>query len=102
MVGYETPDLKAAHFRAIRRAGFADIDRNLRVPLRGIGAGLSVAVRTGDTPQKERAAMRDLMVGAFSVFRNTVAHQEVKFDEPREVVDMICFANQLLRMIARI
>jgi ATP-dependent helicase Lhr and Lhr-like helicase len=34
-----------------------DIDRNLRVPLRGIGAELSVAVRTGDTPQKERAAM---------------------------------------------
>ncbi len=34
-----------------------DIDRNLRVPLRGIGAQLSVAVRTGDTPQKERAAM---------------------------------------------
>ena len=35
-----------------------DIDRNLRAPLRGIGADLSVGVRTGDTPQKERAAMR--------------------------------------------
>ncbi|MGI8429342.1 MAG: DEAD/DEAH box helicase [Solirubrobacteraceae bacterium] len=34
-----------------------DIDRNLRVPLRGIGAELTVAVRTGDTPQKERQAM---------------------------------------------
>ncbi len=34
-----------------------DIDRNLRVPLRGIGADLKVAVRTGDTPQKERQAM---------------------------------------------
>jgi ATP-dependent Lhr-like helicase len=34
-----------------------DIDRNLRVPLRGIGADLSVAVRTGDTPQRERAQM---------------------------------------------
>ena len=34
-----------------------DIDRNLRVPLRGIGADLSVAVRTGDTPQRERQAM---------------------------------------------
>jgi ATP-dependent helicase Lhr and Lhr-like helicase len=34
-----------------------DIDRNLRVPLRGIGAGLTVAVRTGDTPQRERQAM---------------------------------------------
>src|ERR1700759_4993477 len=34
-----------------------DIDRNLRTPLRGIGADLQVAVRTGDTPQKERAQM---------------------------------------------
>ena len=34
-----------------------DIDRNLRTPLRGIGAELTVAVRTGDTPQKERQAM---------------------------------------------
>ena len=35
-----------------------DIDRNLRTPLRGIGASqLTVAVRTGDTPQRERAQM---------------------------------------------
>ena len=34
-----------------------DIDRNLRVPLRGIGADLKVAVRTGDTPQRQRQAM---------------------------------------------
>ncbi len=34
-----------------------DIDRNLRTPLRGIGADLRVAVRTGDTPQKARAQM---------------------------------------------
>ncbi len=34
-----------------------DIDRNLRAPLRGIGAQLEVAVRTGDTPQRERQQM---------------------------------------------
>src|ERR1700744_3862041 len=34
-----------------------DIDRNLRTPLRGIGADLTVAVRTGDTPQRERQQM---------------------------------------------
>ena len=34
-----------------------DIDRNLRVPLRGLGTDLRVAVRTGDTPQRERRAM---------------------------------------------
>jgi ATP-dependent Lhr-like helicase len=34
-----------------------DIERNLRAPLRGIGANVSVAIRTGDTSQAERAAM---------------------------------------------
>src|SRR6185312_15570663 len=35
-----------------------DIERNLRTPIRGIGAEhISLAIRTGDTPQKERAAM---------------------------------------------
>ncbi|HWF36002.1 MAG TPA: DEAD/DEAH box helicase [Solirubrobacteraceae bacterium] len=34
-----------------------DIERNLRAPLRGIGADLRVALRTGDTPQRERQAM---------------------------------------------
>jgi ATP-dependent Lhr-like helicase len=34
-----------------------DIERNLRGPLAGLRSDLRVAVRTGDTPQKERAAM---------------------------------------------
>src|SRR4051812_48266033 len=34
-----------------------DIERNLRAPLKGIGGGVSVAIRTGDTPQRERQAM---------------------------------------------
>jgi ATP-dependent Lhr-like helicase len=42
-----------------------DIERNLRAPLRGIGGtaaegggqGVRVGIRTGDTPQRERAAM---------------------------------------------
>ena len=35
-----------------------DIERNLRAPLQGIGAPISTALRTGDTPQSERRAMR--------------------------------------------
>ncbi|HEV7772137.1 MAG TPA: DEAD/DEAH box helicase [Conexibacter sp.] len=34
-----------------------DIERNLRAPLQGIGADLRVAIRTGDTSQRERAQM---------------------------------------------
>jgi ATP-dependent Lhr-like helicase len=34
-----------------------DVERNLRAPLKGIGGGVSVAIRTGDTPQRDRQAM---------------------------------------------
>jgi len=34
-----------------------DIERNLRTPLRGLGLDLRVAIRTGDTPARERAQM---------------------------------------------
>ena len=35
-----------------------DVERNLRAPLKGIGADLTVGLRTGDTPQQERQAMQ--------------------------------------------
>ena len=35
-----------------------DIERNLRAPLTGIGVDIAVGLRTGDTPQKDRQAMR--------------------------------------------
>ena len=35
-----------------------DVERNLRAPLRGIGADVKVSVRTGDTPQAERRDMQ--------------------------------------------
>ena len=34
-----------------------DVEKNLRAPLRGIGGGVTVGIRTGDTPQKERRDM---------------------------------------------
>ncbi len=34
-----------------------DVERNLRAPLKGIGAPISVGLRTGDTPQQDRQAM---------------------------------------------
>jgi ATP-dependent Lhr-like helicase len=52
----------AAHTRLVYvsplKALAYDVDRNLRAPLRGIGADVSVGIRTGDTPQRDRAAMR--------------------------------------------
>jgi len=34
-----------------------DVEKNLRGPLTGIGGDVTVAIRTGDTPQRERQAM---------------------------------------------
>jgi ATP-dependent Lhr-like helicase len=34
-----------------------DVEKNLRAPLRGIGADVKVSIRTGDTPQSERRDM---------------------------------------------
>jgi ATP-dependent Lhr-like helicase len=34
-----------------------DVEKNLRGPLKGIGGDVTVAIRTGDTPQRERQAM---------------------------------------------
>jgi ATP-dependent Lhr-like helicase len=34
-----------------------DVERNLRAPLRGLSLDVRVAIRTGDTPARERAAM---------------------------------------------
>ncbi len=48
--------LRLVYVSPLKALGY-DIERNLRAPLRGIGADVRVAVRTGDTPQRERREM---------------------------------------------
>jgi ATP-dependent helicase Lhr and Lhr-like helicase len=50
------PGIRLVYVSPLKALSY-DIDRNLRAPLRGIGADLKVAVRTGDTPQRDRQAM---------------------------------------------
>jgi len=50
------PGIRLVYVSPLKALSY-DVERNLRVPLRGIGSPLSVAVRTGDTPQRERQAM---------------------------------------------
>ena len=57
-----TPEDAPGHVRVLYisplKALAYDIERNLRTPLRGIGAeDVRVGIRTGDTSQRERAAM---------------------------------------------
>ncbi len=51
------PGVKLVYVSPLKALSY-DIERNLKAPLRGIGADISVAIRTGDTPQSERAKMR--------------------------------------------
>ncbi len=61
--GYSLGGAARGHVRVVYvsplKALAYDIERNLRAPLRGIGVAedVSVGIRTGDTPQRERAAM---------------------------------------------
>src|SRR6476620_5544262 len=48
--------LRALYISPLKALNY-DVERNLRGPLAGLQSQLRVAVRTGDTPQKERAAM---------------------------------------------
>ncbi len=48
--------LRLVYISPLKALGY-DVERNLRAPLRGIGADVRVAVRTGDTPQRERREM---------------------------------------------
>lgn len=53
----EEPGTRLVYVSPLKALAY-DVDRNLRAPLRGIGADVSVAIRTGDTSQKERAQMK--------------------------------------------
>ncbi len=56
--GVERPRVgpRLVYVSPLKALGY-DVQRNLRAPLRGIGADLRVATRTGDTPASDRRAM---------------------------------------------
>src|SRR4051794_3970079 len=53
----DTTGIRVVYVSPLKALSY-DVERNLQAPLRGIGADIKVAIRTGDTPQKERAQMR--------------------------------------------
>jgi len=53
-------------------------------------------------PKGGQDAMRELFARAISRWKNPSSHREVQFEDAGEAVDMICLANQLIRMIERI
>lgn len=49
----------------------------------------------------ERVATMELFAGAMGTLRNPVAHRRVDYDDPVQAVEVILFADLLLRMIDR-
>ncbi|MGI8803345.1 MAG: DEAD/DEAH box helicase, partial [Solirubrobacteraceae bacterium] len=56
-VGPDAPHRTRLVYVSPMKALSYDVERNLRVPLRGLQADVRVGIRTGDTPARERAAM---------------------------------------------
>jgi uncharacterized protein (TIGR02391 family) len=54
-----------------------------------------------DAEGGEQEAAMSLFRGAMGIFRNPVAHRRVDYDDPVEAVEVILFADLLLRMIDR-
>src|SRR3954451_6080858 len=55
----EDPHIRLVYVSPLKALSY-DVERNLRAPLRGIAGDrpATVGIRTGDTPQRDRAAMR--------------------------------------------
>ena len=53
-------------------------------------------------PKAEQERMRDLFVGAIGTYKNPSSHRQIHFDDTVEVIDVLCLANQLLRIVDRV
>ncbi len=49
--------------------------------------------------QIEKQAMSDLFAGAMGVFKNPTSHRLAAFNKPEDAVDLVMFANYLLRLV---
>ncbi len=88
---------KEVETRVRKKSGFkSDYGRGLMLKAFGETGPLMAGDAEG------RKAERELFAGAISFCKNPSSHHEINFDDPREVVDMISFANQLLRIVDRL
>ncbi len=88
---------KEVETRVRKKSGFrSEYGRGLMLKAFGENGPLMAGDAEG------RKAARELFAGAISFCKNPSSHHEIDFDDPREVVDMISFANQLLRIVDRL
>ena len=91
---------KEVEVRVRKRSGLSREDIGNRLMKKAFGPPGFLATAEGHSSDQD--SLRDLFCGAISFCKNPSSHHEVQFENPREVVDMICFANQLLRIVDRL
>ena len=91
---------KEVEVRVRRKAGYGNdkYGRDLMVQAFGPNGPLTDKNAT----KGEKDAMREVFAGAISQCKNPSSHREVKFEDAGEVIDLICIANQLLRIVGRL
>jgi uncharacterized protein (TIGR02391 family) len=90
---------KEVEIRVRTKASLSMSEFGVELMNRAFGPTGTLCDKTVPKPEQER--MRDLFVGAIGTFKNPGSHRKVEWNEPREVIDVICFANQLLRIVDR-
>jgi uncharacterized protein (TIGR02391 family) len=101
-------DYDTAVFRAFKELEVqvrkkSGLSREYGRPLTQKAFGPPGILVTGDGANNDdQNAMRELFAGAISFCKNPSGHHEVQFDNAREAIDLICFANQLLRIVSRL
>ena len=101
-------DYDTAVFRAFKevecgsakKAGYGNDEYGRELMIHAFGPNGPLTDKTA--PRGEQDLRRELFAGAISQCKNPSSHREVQFDDPTEAVDMICFANQLLRIVDRL
>lgn len=56
-------------------------------------------LRDKDADEGEREAMAHLFAGAIGVYKNPQSHRDVNVDDPIEAMEIIMFANRLLKIV---
>jgi uncharacterized protein (TIGR02391 family) len=100
-------DFDTAVFRAFKevevrvrsKAGLTNDDYGVELMKKAFGPTGALTDKTA--PRAEQDRIRELFTGAIGTFKNPPSHREVRYEDPAEVIDVICFANQLLRIVDR-
>lgn len=90
---------REVEIRVRTKSRFPNTDIGVPLMRKAFGTG-GPLVDTSATPG-EQDAMRELFSGAIGTFKNPSSHRAVKFDEPKEVIEIISLANYLLRIVER-